>query len=78
MVLRFAVAEIEPNYIDTGFDHGLQHGGIAGSWAQGGNNFGGVVWHVKSKKIESYCHMVNSRICPFFGSFAMNTFKWRA
>jgi hypothetical protein len=45
MVLRLAVAEIQAHHIDTGFDHLLQHRHIAGSGAEGGNDFGGVQWH---------------------------------
>ena len=50
MVLRLAMAEIESNHIDAGADHGFKNGGIAGSWPQRGDDFGGVLWHGQSEK----------------------------
>ena len=46
MVLRLAVAEIQPDHVHTGPDHLLQNGGIAGGGSEGGNNFGGAARHM--------------------------------
>ena len=45
MVLRLAVAEVQPHHIDTGADHFLQQDGITGSRSEGGNDLGGAKGH---------------------------------
>jgi len=45
VVLRLAVAEIEPHHVDAAGDHGHQQGGIARRGSEGGNDLGGAMWH---------------------------------
>lgn len=52
VVLRLAVAEIEPNHVDAAGDHGHQQGGIAGSGSEGGNDLGGAMGHGGQFQIE--------------------------
>jgi hypothetical protein len=45
VVLRLAVAEVQPHHIDAGIDHGHQQGGIARRGSEGGDDLGGAMWH---------------------------------
>jgi hypothetical protein len=42
VVLRLAVAEVQPHHVDTGADQALQHLGVAGRGAEGGDDLGGA------------------------------------
>ena len=48
MVLRPAVAEVQAHHIDAGTNHILEHRGVAGCRAQGGNNLRGATCHAES------------------------------
>jgi hypothetical protein len=57
VVLRFAVAEVEPHDIHAGAYQLLQDGGIAGGGAKGGNDFGGATGHeTDSSLLEAHSH----------------------
>ena len=45
VVLRLAVAEVQPHHVDPGTDHFFQQNGVAGGGAEGSNNFGGAMCH---------------------------------
>ena len=45
MVLRFAMAEVQPHHVNPSTNHLLQQCGIAGRGAKGGNDFGGATGH---------------------------------
>jgi len=52
VVLRLAVAEVQPHHIHARADHGLQQCRVAGGGAQGGNDLGGAAcWHVLSHSV---------------------------
>ena len=38
VVVGGAVREIEPHHVDAGADHALEHGGVAGGRAEGGDD----------------------------------------
>jgi hypothetical protein len=59
MILRLAVAEVQPHHVNASANHLLQQCGIAGSGAQGGNNLGSATWH---ETVSSYVAAIFTRI----------------
>jgi hypothetical protein len=45
VILRLAMAEVQPDHVDARPDHLLQQDWVAGGGPESGNDFGSATWH---------------------------------